>query len=296
MNAGNGRMEGKGSPLKSETAARPHHENIFWITVIHLVSIYALFHFTWAALAVCLALVFTIAPIGVTLTYHRLLTHRSFKVPKWLEYALATIGALSAQGPVMLWVAEHRLHHRYSDTEKDPHNSRRGFFYAHMGHLFHRKEFEDNREQWLKYVPDLATQPYYHWLNRWNIVIAVSLLPILYAVGGLPFLLWGGFVRVMLMLHFTWFINSASHKWGYRNFETADNSVNCWWAALLSAGEGWHNNHHAQQTCAAHGRQWWEFDLTYLMIRGLEAAGLAWDVKKPAPIVRGEVEGLEASI
>jgi stearoyl-CoA desaturase (delta-9 desaturase) len=266
------------------SAKRLHKENIFWITVVHLVSLAAIPTFNWPAFKVCLFLLFTISPIGVTLTYHRLLTHRAFKVPKWLEYTLATIGALSAQGPVMIWVAEHRLHHRYSDTPKDPHNSREGFFYAHVGHLFYHKEFEDNAEQWMKYVPDMSNQKYYRFLNKYNMLIALSVLPILYWIGGWSYVLWGGVVRVTLMLHITWFVNSASHYWGYKNFEISDNSRNCWWVAILAAGEGWHNNHHAQQTCAAHGRQWWEFDLTYMMIRFLELVGLAYDIKKPGPI------------
>jgi stearoyl-CoA desaturase (delta-9 desaturase) len=271
------------APAPSSTK-RLHTENIFWITFVHVVSIAAIPTFTWDAFKVCLLLLFTISPIGVTLTYHRLLTHRAFKVPKWLEYTLATIGALSAQGPVMLWVAEHRLHHRYSDTPKDPHNSREGFFWAHVGHLFYHKEFEDNAEQWMKYVPDMSNQKYYRFLNKYNMLIALSILPVLYWIGGWSYVLWGGVVRVTLMLHITWFVNSASHYWGYKNFEISDNSRNCWWVAILAAGEGWHNNHHAQQACAAHGRRWFEFDLTYLMIRLLETAGLAYDVRKPGPI------------
>ncbi len=268
----------------SSAGKRLHVQNIFWIVLVHLVALASFWHFTWPAVLLCVAMHFTLNSIGVTLTYHRMLSHKAFKTPKWLEYTLSTLGVLSAQGPIMIWVAEHRLHHRYSDTELDPHNSLKGFFYAHIGHLFYHKDFEDNKEQWLKYVPDMASQPYYRFLNTYNIPIALLMLPLLYLAGGLPFLFWGGFMRVVLMLHTTWFINSACHLWGYRNFETRDRSTNCWWAAILAAGEGWHNNHHAQANCAAHGRQWWEFDQTYLMIRGLEALGLAWDIKKPTPI------------
>lgn len=258
--------------------------NIFWITVVHLISLAAFWHFSWSGLAVCLFMHFVVNPFAVTMTYHRLLSHRAFKTHKWLEYVLATLGVLSAQGPIMVWVAEHRLHHRYSDTGLDPHDSNRGFFYAHIGHLFYHKDFEDNPEQWLKYVPDMASQPYYHFLNRYNIPIALMLLPLLYLGGGISWVLWGGFMRVVLMLHATWFVNSACHGIGYRNFETRDRSTNCWWAAVLAAGEGWHNNHHAQPSCAAHGRQPWEWDQTWLCIRLLEKLGLAWDVKHPTPI------------
>ena len=264
---------------------RHHRLNIFFIITLHLLVLLSIPFFSWSAFGVALLLLFTISPIGVTLTYHRLLSHRAFKVPKWLEYTLATFGALSAQGPVLLWVAEHRLHHRYSDDSRDPHDSNRGFFYAHIGHLLYHKEFEDNREEWLKYVPDLANQPYYHFLNKYWYVIALSLFPVLYAWGGWPFVMWGGFVRIVMMLHITWFVNSAAHFWGYRNFDTDDNSKNNWWVALLASGEGWHNNHHAQPNCAAHGRMWWEFDITYIFICLLEAVGLATQVKKPAPIL-----------
>jgi fatty-acid desaturase len=260
-------------------------EAVFWITVIHLAALAAIPFFSWSAFAVCMILLFTISPIGVTMTYHRLLTHRSFKVPRWFEYVLATIGALSAQGSPLDWVAGHRIHHKYSDTPKDIHSPHDGFFFSHLGHLFYWKDHERSDALRFKYVPDLAKQKYYRFLHKYNLVIAISILPVLYAFGGVSWLLWGGFVRVVLMLHFTWFVNSATHTWGYRNFETKDNSRNCWWVALLAAGEGWHNNHHAEQNCAAHGRKAWEFDLTYLIIRALGRLGLATHINRPRPVL-----------
>lgn len=258
-------------------------EAVFLLVLVHLAALAAIPFFSWSALAVCLALLFTISPLGVTLTYHRLLTHRSFKVPKWFEYILATIGALSAQGSPLLWVAEHRIHHRYSDAPGDPHSPTKGFFHAHVGHLFYVKDHHCEKKM-LRYVPDLSKQPYYRFLHKYNIWIALSVVPILYAFGGWAFVLWGGFMRVALMLHFTWLVNSATHTWGYRNYSTRDHSRNCWWVAMLSAGEGWHNNHHAQPNCAAHGQKWWEFDLTYLIIRALSFVGIASDVIKPVGI------------
>jgi fatty-acid desaturase len=255
-------------------------EAAFWLTLAHVGALAAIPFFTWPAFAVCMILLFTISPLGVTLTYHRLLTHRSFKVPKWLEYILATIGALSAQGSPLLWVAEHRIHHKYSDTPNDPHSPRDGFFHSHIGHLFYVKDHHCEKVM-IRYVPDLNKQAYYRFLHKYNVLIALSALPLLYLAGGWPFLLWGGFMRVTLMLHFTWFVNSATHTWGYRNYETRDQSRNIWWVALLSAGEGWHNNHHAQPNSAAHGQKWWEFDLTYRIIRGLRFLGLATDVITP---------------
>ena len=274
-----------------------HWPNIIGIALIHLFALAAIPFFSWNAFGVCMLLFFIISPIGVTLTYHRLLSHRSFKVPQWFEYVLTTIGALSGQGPVLLWVAEHRLHHRYSDSAKDPHSARHGgFWWSHMSHLFYHKEFEDNEEQWSKYIPDLYKHKYYHWLTKYNFLVALTLVPLLYAWGGWAYVMWGIPMRVVLMLHVTWFVNSATHRWGYRNFETRDDSSNVWWVALLGAGEGWHNNHHAQAKCAAHGRMWWEFDLTWQLIRGLELAGLATDVKRPTPVKAVQKEDIDNAL
>ncbi len=254
---------------------------VFWMSFVHLGALIALPFFTWPALAVCLVLLFTISPIGINMTYHRLLTHRAFKVPRIFEYALATFGTLSGQGSPIAWVAEHRRHHQHSDTDRDPHNSRRGFFYVHMGHLLYRRGPEHTEAQMFRFAPDLAQQSYYRFLHRHHLPIAFSLLPILYLLGGWSWLLWGGFMRATLMLHITWCVNSVTHTYGYRNFETNDLSRNNWWVALLAAGEGWHNNHHADPACAAHGRKWWEFDATYLMIRVLGWTGLATQIKRP---------------
>jgi fatty-acid desaturase len=178
-------------------------------------------------------------------------------------------------------VAEHRLHHRFADTDLDPHSPKLGFFHAHIGHLFYHKEFEDEPDRWMKYVPDLATIPYYQFLSKYAaIFVAIPGLLLAY-YGGLSFFLWGVCMRIVLMWHITWCVNSASHLWGYRSYETTDTSRNLWWVALLGAGEGWHNNHHASAISAAHGREWWEFDQTYLMIRILKFLGLASNVKNP---------------
>ncbi len=262
----------------------PNRSAIFWLSFVHLGAFAALFFFTWPALCLFLVLTFVVSPIGVTLTYHRMLTHRAFKVPRWLEYSLATLGAYSAQGSPLAWVANHRLHHRFADTEFDHHTPRKGFFYSHMGHLLVVPENDLSHAETRKYVPDLNQQPFYRFLDRNHLWIALSALPVLYFFGGWAFVFWGGFMRVAVMLHLTWLVNSATHTFGYRNFATPDDSKNCWWVALLAAGEGWHNNHHADPTCAAHGRKWFEFDLTWLAIRGLAAVGLATQVKRPRPV------------
>lgn len=264
------------------TSPRLNGEAVFWISLLHVGALAAIPFFTWKALAVCFILLFTVSPIGVNLTYHRLLSHRAFKTPKWFEYVLVTIGAFSAQGPVIQWVAGHRYHHRYSDQkDKDLHTPTRGGFWgSHILHLFYHSDFFES-DNWKKYVPDLTSDPYMQFLSKYNLQISLLNLPLLYWWGGMPYLMWGGFVRVLLMLHFTWFVNSASHIWGYRNFHTKDQSKNCWWVGIIAAGEGWHNNHHAQPSSAAHGMKWWEFDLTFMYIRLFEFLGLIYDVKRP---------------
>lgn len=260
---------------------RLQYENIFWLSVVHLAALAAIPFFSWGALGVSLLMLFTISPLGINLTYHRLLTHRGLKVPQWFEYILSTIAAMSAQGPMLLWVAEHRLHHRYSDTEQDPHSPIEGVFHSHMGHLFYHKEFEDEPDRWMKYVPDLMQHSYYRFLSKYAALFVALPIPFLYWWGGLSYVLWGVPVRIVLMWHVTWSVNSLCHTMGYRSFETRDTSRNNWLIGILGAGEGWHNNHHAQPVSAAHGREWYEFDFTYQIIRFLKLIGLASDVKTP---------------
>ncbi|RYY72074.1 MAG: acyl-CoA desaturase [Chitinophagaceae bacterium] len=261
------------------------------MTLVHVVAFGALFLFSWENLAIALFGLFVLAPLGINVGYHRLLTHRAFVAPRWVMRSLATLGAVIGAGPPLHWVAMHRVHHRYSDTELDPHNATRGFWYSHMFHLFFQDPHEAGEADYIrKYAPDLNADPYLRWLNKSWLVLALLTLPALYLVGGLGFMLWGGFVRIVLTWHVMWFVNSASHRWGYRNYETKDLTVNCWWVGILAAGEGWHNNHHANPSCAAHGHRWWEFDLSYMIIRGMEVFGLARNVKRPPSVKEMRVE------
>lgn len=258
---------------------------LFFIT-IHLLAIIALWFFSWSALGVALLLHWLFGSIGICLGYHRLLSHRSFQVPRWLEYAIAIIGALAMQGGPIFWVAGHRLHHAYTEDEiKDPYSARRGFWWSHLLWLVYpQPEFFDY-EQYVRFAPDLAKQPFYRWLNRYFLLLQLPLGILLYAIGGWSFVLWGMFVRAVWLWHSTWFINSVTHLWGYRTFETADNSRNLWWAALLTYGEGWHNNHHAHPQVAKAGWQWWEIDVTWGAINLLRWLGLARKVNlPPAPM------------
>lgn len=263
------------------TKLKLNHTNIFWITLVHLVALAALPFFSWENFSAALFGLFVLAPLGINVGYHRLLTHRSFSTSRFVRRGFATLGAMIGAGAPLHWVAMHRVHHRFSDTAQDPHDASRGFWYSHVLHLFHQDPHEAGDADYIeKYAPDLNADPYLRWLNKRWLWLALATLPALYFLGGFDLLLWAGFVRIVLTWHVMWFVNSASHRWGYRNYETRDQTVNCWWVGLLAAGEGWHNNHHANPSCAAHGHRWWELDLSYGIIRAMEWVGLAREVKR----------------
>jgi stearoyl-CoA desaturase (delta-9 desaturase) len=251
------------------------------IAVIHLGALAAPWTFSWSAFWVCIALQFATGLLGITLCYHRLLAHRSFQVPKWLEYVLTVCGCLALQGGPIKWVATHRVHHAFSDRPGDPHSPTKGFWWAHIMWLFAYDEALDNGDKFLRYAPDLARDPVQRFLERTCVLQTFVLGAILLAIGGLPWLIWGVFARLVLVYHGTWLVNSAAHLWGYQTYDTNEGSRNNWWVALVSFGEGWHNNHHAYLHSAAHGLRWWEFDVTYLTIRLLSALGLATRIRLP---------------
>jgi fatty-acid desaturase len=269
-------------------------KNIDWpvvvgIVLMHLGCLLAPFYFTWTGLVGFLVLTYITAAVGITLCFHRLLTHRSFKTPKWFEYVITTCGCLAWQGGPVQWVGVHRIHHKHSDEENDPHTPKHGFTWSHMLWCMH-KESEGRRG--VDAAKDLLRDPGLRLLNKWFWVPQFALIIALYFIGeyvgslgvsasGISWVVWAVFLRTVLVYHGTWFVNSASHTWGYRNFETKDHSTNLWWVAVLAFGEGWHNNHHAHQRSAAHGLRWFEFDATYLMIRGLSLVGLAHDIVLP---------------
>lgn len=258
-----------------------------WLTVtffasIHLLALLAPWYFSWSALGVTLFLHWLLGSIGICLGYHRLLSHRSFQVPKGLEYAIAFIGALALQGGPIFWVAGHRLHHAFTEDEnKDPYSARRGFWWSHMLWMLYPHEEFFNYEQYKRFAPDLERDPFYRWLNRNFLVLQLPLGLLLYVLGGWSFVIWGMFVRAVLLWHSTWFINSVTHMWGYRTFQTNDNSRNLWWAAILTYGEGWHNNHHAHPNVAKAGWRWWEVDITWWSIWLLRTLGFAQKVVMP---------------
>lgn len=252
--------------------------NTSTLTAIHLVALLALLpsNFSWSAIGIALLLHWITGGLGITLGFHRLITHRSFQTPKWLEYFFVVCGCLACQGGVIDWVGLHRIHHQYSDLEQDPHDSNQGFWWSHMGWMYCKIAANQDIP---RYTKDIWEDQFYQFCNQYFVLFQVALGLLLYALGGWPFVIWGIFVRLVVVFHCTWFVNSASHMFGYQTYESKDHSKNCWWVALLTYGEGWHNNHHAFQYSARHGLQWWEFDVTWMTIWLLQTLGLATKVK-----------------
>lgn len=269
--------------------------SVYGFVFVHVMALAALFFFSWRSLWVALVLFWVTAGLGICLCYHRLLTHRSFECPKWIEYVLAVFGCLSSEGGPITWVGSHRYHHANSDQPTDIHSPRHGFWWSHVGWVLHDTGVVDGANMTRKYAPDLESDPFHRLLTRWNWVPQVVLGCTLLLWGtfvadpqghhplwnGVSLLMWGIFVRTVLGLHATWAVNSATHKWGYRTFKTPDDSRNLWWVALVAFGEGWHNNHHAFQHSARHGLRWWEFDMTFLTIRLMSILGLARNLRIP---------------
>jgi stearoyl-CoA desaturase (delta-9 desaturase) len=247
----------------------------------------------WTDLAI-FAFMYLATGIGVTVGYHRHLTHRAFETSKPVRYALAVMGSMALEGPAIIWVADHRKHHAFADEEGDPHSPHvghgegirgalHGLFHAHMGWLFQNQGRADMK----RYTRDLLEDPGLRKINKWFFAFVGLgfLIPFVLGLaitgslaGGLTALVWGGLVRIFLLHHVTWSINSVCHFFGRRRFETDDESRNVFWLALPSLGEAWHHNHHAFPTSAAHGLKWYELDPSALFIRGMERLGLVWKV------------------
>jgi stearoyl-CoA desaturase (Delta-9 desaturase) len=239
---------------------------------------------------------YIVTAVGVTVGYHRLLTHRAFRTYPWLERTFAVMGSLSVQGSVLDWVADHRKHHAHTDVEGDPHSPHvghgsglRGLLYAHMGWLLETQGQSD----WKKYASELYEDPAMRRIGRrFPLFVLLSLLiPTVagfvlhgFTLGGaLQGYIWGGLVRIFLVHHVTWSVNSVCHYFGSRRFEIEDHSTNVGWLAVLSLGESWHHNHHAFPRSAYHGLRWWEIDVSGLIIASMARLGLAWDVVRITP-------------
>ncbi|MBA2257651.1 MAG: fatty acid desaturase [Acidobacteria bacterium] len=249
------------------------------MALFHVGAIAALFFFSWTNFFVALALHWMAVGLGISLGYHRLHTHRGYKTSKTFEYFLAICGTLTLEGGPIFWVATHRVHHKHSDHEGDPHTPHDGGFWAHAGWILFGDSNHNNTAVMSKYAPDLSADPFYRWLNTYHFMTVVVVGLVLLAIGGWPMVLWGIFLRIVFGLHATWLVNSATHMWGTRRFATRDDSRNSWWVALLTFGEGWHNNHHAHPVSARHGLAWYEFDVSWITLKMLNAVGIVRDLK-----------------
>ena len=251
---------------------------IFFVAAFHLIAVAAFFTFSWQNLLAAFVLWVIAGSWGIGLGYHRLLTHRGFKAPLWLERSLATFGTLAMQSGPISWVATHRLHHAFTDTDKDPHSPRNGVFWSHMGWIFKGTAQVQPESVRRRYTPDLMRDPYMLFLDKYYYLLSFPVGIALFAIGGLPMVIWGIFLRIVIGWHFTWLVNSATHLWGSRRFKTNDDSRNNGLVAAVTFGEGWHNNHHAYPRSARHGLTWREFDVNWVQIALLERLGLVTDV------------------
>jgi stearoyl-CoA desaturase (delta-9 desaturase) len=252
------------------------------LLLIHIgaLGVFLPMFFSWSAVAVAV-IFYVITGVGITLAYHRLLTHRSLVVSKPVEYLLTIIGVLALQGGPIEWVAQHRAHHANTDRDGDPHNSHRGMPWAHIEWLFRTNKDRVAPEDRARWAPDLVKDPGMRFIEKYNVLMTVALAVAFFFIGGWSWVVWGIFARLVFTYHCTWLVNSASHAVGYQTYRTGDRSTNSWWVALFTFGEGWHNNHHAFPFSARHGLRWFEFDLTWLTIKAMAALKLANNVKLP---------------
>jgi len=297
------------TPHVDRAISRPASTNpvrIYWpyainLAIIHLLALLAFvpWFFSWTGLIACLLGLYVFGTLGINLAFHRMLTHRSFILPKWLEYGVTTLAVCCLQDSPARWVAIHRLHHQHSDDQSDPHSPWVNLLWGHVGWVVVRNASHDRTFHYEHYCRDILRDPYYLWIERklhwfWIYVAHAAVISLAgLAIGwastgdwrlgvqfGASLAVWAVFLRTVLVWHITWTVNSLGHMFGYQNYDTGDSSRNNVLFALISNGDGWHNNHHAFQRCAAHGHKWWEFDVTYMTIRVLERLGLATNVVK----------------
>lgn len=259
---------------------------LLWMLAVHAGAIAAPWFFSWTSLGVALFLHWLTCSVGVCLGYHRLLSHQSLRLVGPVRFVVTLCGVLSGQGSPLMWGATHRVHHCRSDREGDPHSPREGFWWSHGLWLFAARTSADRDRLYRVFAPDLASDRLLQFFERTYSLWLFAFAAVLFGLGGWSLLLWGLCLRIVAGYHTTWLINSASHVWGYRNYETTDNSRNLWWAGLLAYGEGWHNNHHAWPREACYGHRWWELDLTWQTIRVLRWLGLASAVVQKSPFAR----------
>ncbi len=257
-----------------------------FMLIMHIAATFALLprFWSWEGIAAFIFL-YWITVLGVTLGLHRLVAHRSFIAPKWVEKILVIMGSLACQSGPIEWVALHRHHHKFSDQPNDHHDAGRGFWWSHSEWMLHEIPALKHSD---RLAGDLHADPFFRWLDHWFLLLQIPLGLSLYWFGeitqinggGTGLVLWAIPLRLVVVYHVTWLVNSATHTFGYRNFDSPDLSKNCWWVALLSFGEGWHNNHHAYPQSARHGLRWFEFDITWQHIKFLKKLGLAKQIRQ----------------
>ena len=276
---------------------------LVFIILFHVLAVLALtpWFFSWTGVVVMLVGMYTIGMLGINVGYHRLLAHRSFTCPRWFERTLAIIGIFSLQDSPAYWVAVHRRHHQFADEDQDPHSPLVNFAWAYVGWIVIRKQSIERRSLTERYARDLIRDPFYVWIENYWTLVTLGQWVVYFAggfIGGVlmgmatgaalwfatGIFLWGVVVRTVVMWHLTWALNSVAHRWGYRNYQTPDDSRNNVLLGFATGGEGCHNNHHAYPSSARHGHRWWEFDYVYGLIRLLAAVGLAKNVKLPGPL------------
>jgi fatty-acid desaturase len=277
------------------------------IVSVHLIAALALlpWFFSWTGVVLVPLVAYVFGVLGINIGHHRLLAHRGFSCPRWVERTLIILGVCCMQDSPTVWVAQHRQHHHMADRERDPHSPAASFLWGHVGWLVIRRENAEPGPSVERYAGDLLSDPFYEWLERggnwakiatlsWAAFFAAGFAAVALTGGAMPdavrfgssLLVWGAAVRTVLVWHVTWSVNSVTHLWGYRTYETPDNSRNNFLIGWLAYGEGWHNNHHADPRAARHGHSWREPDGAWLTIRALQAVGLAWDVAVSSPRLR----------
>jgi fatty-acid desaturase len=303
VSAGADRRFSCAGPLSCPASTYPHRINwryAFAVGVYHLLGLLAFdpWFFSRSGVALAIVGIYVFGAAGINLCYHRLLSHRSFSCPLWLEHAFALLAVWCNQDTPARWVATHRLHHHRADDEPDPHSPLVNLLWSYVGWLFIENRDLNRTPGYDRYARDILRDKFYRWLERFVVWVVLAQSVIFFAGGflagvalgedvpsalqfGASIWLWGVVVRTILVWHITWCGNSFPHLFGYRNYETNDNSRNNFWVAIITSGEGWHNNHHFDPNSASNQRHWWEIDLTYLLLRLLVGVGLAWDVKKP---------------
>lgn len=293
------------SGIGANKAARdlsPDWVNIVGIGLFHAAALLAFvpYFFSWWGVIACVVGIFVYGTIGINVFYHRYLTHKGFQCPKWLERVMAVLAVCSFQDTPARWVAVHRRHHEHSDDEPDPHTPLRSFLWAHVGWLLVKSPELSRYDIYSRYARDVLRDPFMRAFERQSVYLAViaghTLMFLVVGYGlalafgsgsaealriGLSLTIWGVFVRTVIVWHTTWSVNSVTHLWGYRNYETDEQSRNNVLVGIAAMGEGWHNNHHADPRSARHGHLWWEIDVTYLTIRLFALLGLAWRITEP---------------